>query len=125
MDGGICSDRPFADYLFERHFAACLLLNPGRIRNVVIFLKPFGRKRQNSAARCASSLPTTTTNCSTRTGISAGFFPASLAPPSHSDLYCFQLRGSVMSPSPYWPACRIDFRPFAAVRRGIGCGGGS
>src|SRR4051812_49928838 len=44
MDGGVCSDRPFADYLFERYLAFRVLLNLGRVRDVVIFLEGLWQK---------------------------------------------------------------------------------
>ena len=44
MDGGIGSDRPFADYLLERHLAFRVLLNLGRVRDVVIFLEGLWQK---------------------------------------------------------------------------------
>src|SRR5438067_12734912 len=44
MGGGIGSDGPFADYLFERHLAFRVLLNFGRVRDAVIFLEGLWQK---------------------------------------------------------------------------------
>jgi hypothetical protein len=44
MGGGIGSDRPFADYLFERYLAFRVLLDLARVRDVVIFLEGLWQK---------------------------------------------------------------------------------
>src|SRR2546423_11583032 len=44
MGGGIDSDRPFTNYLFERYLAFRVLLNLGRVRDVVIFLEGLWQK---------------------------------------------------------------------------------
>ena len=44
MDGGVGSDRPFADYLFERHLAVGLLLNFSRVRDVIILFEALWQK---------------------------------------------------------------------------------
>jgi hypothetical protein len=88
-------------------------------------LKAFGRKRHRAAAFAASFWSPTTTNCSTSTGMSAVFFPASFAPASHSDLKRCQVSGSLTNPSPCNPASRIDFSPLAAAKIGIDWSGGS
>ena len=99
--------------------AAVTLAIPFSIRSNVFF-KMAGDAL--TIALASSSLPTTT-NCSTSTGILCGSLPASFAPFSHSGLCCFQVFGSVISPSPCNPVSRIAFGRFAAVSNGIGRAG--
>src|SRR5581483_6417667 len=125
MYARIDPDGPVGVHFVEGKLFLSALLDGFGIAHVVVSLKRLGDEAPQFGRFLGLLFVANYDKEFTSTGILLGSLPAALAPLSNSPLCCFQVFGSVIRPSAYWPARRIALGPFAAINRGIGFAGGS